>query len=81
MRPTGRTIGCGCLVVQAHNGKGVKMSLLAWALIFLVVAIIAAAFGFGGIATASAGIAKVLFFIFLVIFIVLLVMNMMGRGA
>ena len=54
------------------------MGLLGWALIFLVVAIIAAVFGFGGVATASAGIAKILFGIFLVIFLVLLVMNFVG---
>lgn len=57
------------------------MSLLGWALIFLVVAIIAAAFGFGGIASASAGIAKVLFFIFLVVFVVLLIIGLVGRPA
>jgi len=57
------------------------MGLLGWALVFLVVAIIAAALGFGGIATASAGIARVLFFIFLVVFIVLLLMNLLGVGS
>lgn len=56
------------------------MSLLGWALIFLVVALIAAAFGFGGIANTSAGIAKTLFLIFVVIFIVLLVMNFLRAG-
>jgi uncharacterized membrane protein YtjA (UPF0391 family) len=56
------------------------MSLLGWALIFLVVALIAAALGFGGVASASAGIAKVLFFIFLVVFVVLLIMNFMGTA-
>ena len=40
--------------------------MLGWALTFLVVAIIAAVFGFGGIAAASASIAKIIFFIFLV---------------
>ena len=39
--------------------------MLGWALAFLVIAIIAAVFGFGGIATASAGIAQILFFVFL----------------
>jgi len=57
------------------------MGLLGWALIFLVVAIIAAALGFGGIASASTGIAKVLFFIFLVVFIVLLIMGLMAGSA
>ena len=54
--------------------------MLSWALIFFVVAIIAAIFGFGGIATASAGIAQVLFFLFLVLFVVSLIMGMARRG-
>ncbi len=61
--------------------KGQTMGLLGWAIIFLVVALIAAAFGFGGIASASAGIAKVLFFIFIVVFIVLLISALLGVGA
>ena len=36
--------------------------MLRWTLIFLVVAIVAAVFGFGGVAAASAGIARILFF-------------------
>jgi uncharacterized membrane protein YtjA (UPF0391 family) len=54
--------------------------MLSWALIFFVVAIIAAVFGFGGIATASAGIAQVLFFLFLVLFVVSLIIGMARRG-
>ncbi len=57
------------------------MSLLGWALIFLVVALIAALFGFGGIANTSADIAKTLFFIFVVIFLVLLVTNFLAAAA
>jgi uncharacterized membrane protein YtjA (UPF0391 family) len=44
--------------------------MLGWALTFLVIALIAAVFGFGGIAGASVGIAKILFFLFIVLFIV-----------
>ena len=44
--------------------------MLWYAWVFLVVALIAAIFGFGGIAAASIGIAKILFFIFIVLFIV-----------
>lgn len=47
--------------------------MLSWALTFLVVALIAAVFGFGGIASASAGIAQVLFFIFLILFAITIV--------
>ena len=54
------------------------MTLLKWALIFLVVSLIAAPFGFTGISAASADIARVLFFIFLVIFVVLLVLGLMA---
>jgi len=43
--------------------------LLSWALIFLILALVAGILGFGGIAKESAGIAKILFFIFLVIYI------------
>jgi uncharacterized membrane protein YtjA (UPF0391 family) len=45
--------------------------MLRWALIFLVISLIAALFGFTGIAAAAAGIAKILFFIFIVITVIL----------
>ena len=54
--------------------------MLYWALVFFIVALVAALFGFGGIAVASAGIAKILFFLFLIIFLVTLVMGLAGRG-
>ena len=55
--------------------------MLGWALAFLVIAIIAAVFGFGGIAVASASIAKVIFFLFLVLFVVsLLAGALRGRS-
>jgi len=47
--------------------------MLRWALVFFIVAIIAAVFGFGGIAAGSADIARVLFFLFLVVFLISLV--------
>lgn len=54
--------------------------MLRYALIFFVVALIAALFGFGGIAAGATEIAKILFFIFLVLFIVSLVAGMIKRG-
>jgi uncharacterized membrane protein YtjA (UPF0391 family) len=54
--------------------------MLGWALAFFLIAILAAVFGFTGIAVASAGIAKILFFIFLVIFLVTLVMGVARRA-
>ena len=50
--------------------------MLRWAFVFLVVALIAALFGFGGIAAAAAGIAKVLFFIAIAIFIIMLLLGL-----
>jgi uncharacterized membrane protein YtjA (UPF0391 family) len=65
-----------CRVVNVRD-----QSMLRWALFFLVIAIIAAIFGFGGIASAAVGIAKVLFFIFIVIFVVLLVAGLLTGKA
>jgi uncharacterized membrane protein YtjA (UPF0391 family) len=50
--------------------------MLRWAFIFLVIALIAAVFGFGGIASAAAGIAKILFFIAIAIFVIILLMGL-----
>ena len=55
--------------------------MLYWALMFLIVAIVAAIFGFTGIALASAGIAKILFFIFVVLFLLTFVMHLGRRGS
>jgi uncharacterized membrane protein YtjA (UPF0391 family) len=51
------------------------MALLTWALIFLGIAIVAAIFGFGGIVAAAAGIAKILFYIFVILFVIALISN------
>ena len=53
--------------------------MLRWALVFFIVAVIAAAFGFLGIATAAVGIAKLLFFVFLVLFLVSLIGGLTRR--
>jgi uncharacterized membrane protein YtjA (UPF0391 family) len=49
--------------------------MLYWALVFLVISLIAGALGFRGVATATASIAKVLFFVFIAVFVVLLVLG------
>jgi len=51
--------------------------MLSWSILFLVVALIAGVLGFGGIASRAAGIARILFFIFLVLFAVAL---LSGQG-
>ncbi len=54
--------------------------MLAWALMFLVIAILAGLFGFGGVAMISADIAQILFFIFLVLFVGSIVMHFARAG-
>jgi uncharacterized membrane protein YtjA (UPF0391 family) len=55
--------------------------MLRWALGFLVVALIAAFLGFGGVVGVSMDIAKILFFVFLVLFVVSLIAGAFrGRG-
>jgi uncharacterized membrane protein YtjA (UPF0391 family) len=43
--------------------------MLKWAVVFLIIAIVAGIFGFTGIEQASATVAKVLFGVFLVLFL------------
>jgi uncharacterized membrane protein YtjA (UPF0391 family) len=52
--------------------------MLNWAVTFLIIALIAAVFGFGLIASTAMGLAKILFFVFLVLFVVAL---LLGRRA
>ena len=54
--------------------------MLYWAVVFFVVALIAAALGFGGIAGASAGIAQILFFIFLAFLVISLIAGVVRRA-
>lgn len=49
--------------------------MLRWAFLFLVLALVAAMFGFGGVAAASASIAKTLFGLFLLVFAVMLIVG------
>lgn len=53
--------------------------MLGWALTFLIIALIAAALGFGGIAGSMVGIAKILFFVFLVLFVISLLFGGLRR--
>ena len=53
-------------------------AMLRWALLFLILGLVAAVLGFGGIAGASFAIAKTLVWIFLVIFLVFLVLGLVA---
>jgi uncharacterized membrane protein YtjA (UPF0391 family) len=52
--------------------------VLYYSVVFFIVALVAALFGFGGIAAGAAEIAKILFFIFLVLFVVSLVWGLIN---
>jgi uncharacterized membrane protein YtjA (UPF0391 family) len=55
-------------------------SLLYWALIFLIVAIVGAALGFGGLAGTAMEGARLLFWVAIVLFIISLVAGIFRRG-
>ena len=52
--------------------------MLYWALVFFIIAIVAGVLGFGGVSVAAAGIAQLLFYIFVVSFLVALIAGLIG---
>ena len=57
------------------------MDLLFWAIVALVISLVAGALGFSGVAAGAATISRVLFGLFLVIALILFVLIMLGVGA
>jgi uncharacterized membrane protein YtjA (UPF0391 family) len=56
-----------------------SFAMLHYAVVFFVIAVIAALFGFGGIAAGAVGIAKILFFVFVVLAIVSLLFGTLRK--
>jgi uncharacterized membrane protein YtjA (UPF0391 family) len=56
-------------------------NLLHWALIFLVVAVVAALFGFGGVSGTAMGGAQMLFWAAIILFVVSVVTGLFRRRA
>jgi uncharacterized membrane protein YtjA (UPF0391 family) len=54
--------------------------MLSWVITFLIIALIAGALGFTGIAGTSMGIAQTLFYIFLVLFVISLLVHLVRGG-
>jgi uncharacterized membrane protein YtjA (UPF0391 family) len=55
--------------------------MLGWAITFLIIALVAALFGFGGIAGAAVDIAKLIFFVAVVLFAISAVVGLLrGRS-
>lgn len=55
--------------------------MLYWAALFFVIALIAAIFGYGGIAGGATVASHVLFFVFVVLFLIALVVSLFHRGS
>jgi uncharacterized membrane protein YtjA (UPF0391 family) len=54
--------------------------MLHYAVVFLVIALVAALFGFGGIAAGAVEIAKILFFVFVVLAVVTFIISLVRKG-
>jgi uncharacterized membrane protein YtjA (UPF0391 family) len=57
-----------------------ELTMLHYAVVFFLIALVAAFFGFGGIASGAAGAAKILFVVFVVMAVVSFVFSLV-RGA
>jgi uncharacterized membrane protein YtjA (UPF0391 family) len=58
-----------------------RIAVLKWALIFLVISIVAGALGFTNLSSAAAGIAKILFFVFLAVFLLFVILALLAGEA
>ena len=54
--------------------------MLHYAIVFLVIALIAAVFGFGGIAASAVGISKILFYVFVIMAVVTFVLSLLKKS-
>jgi uncharacterized membrane protein YtjA (UPF0391 family) len=75
----GREFGTNCSRLSQTVLTHKEQIMLHWALVFLVIALIAGVLGFSGVYVAAAGIAKILFFVFLVLFVISLLTGGLGR--
>lgn len=55
--------------------------MLRWAVIFLVIGLVLAVLGFGGLGGAFIGIAKILFYLAIAVFVILLVLGLLAGRA
>jgi uncharacterized membrane protein YtjA (UPF0391 family) len=68
---------CPCSAAQTRKGE---LDMLHYAVVFLIIALIAALFGFTGIAAGATEIAKILFVVFLIFAAISFVVGLMRRG-
>jgi uncharacterized membrane protein YtjA (UPF0391 family) len=71
-------------VARRDEGQGTRhaggLNVLRWAVIFLTVAIVAGILGFAGLMVAAAGIAKLLFYLFLILFLITLISGLLRKS-
>jgi uncharacterized membrane protein YtjA (UPF0391 family) len=67
------------LFIKTTRATSKEFRMLHYAVVFLVIALIAALFGFGGIAASAVGIAKILFVIFAVLAIASFLAGLLRR--
>jgi uncharacterized membrane protein YtjA (UPF0391 family) len=67
-------------LIPAAANFSQEITMLHYAVVFLVVALIAAIFGFGGIAAGAVEIAKILFFIFAIMAVVTFIVGLVRKG-
>ena len=72
--------GDSLMTISEANPQEVP-PMLNWAITFFIVALIAAVLGFTGVAVAAAGVAKLLFVVFLVLFLVSLATHFGRRSS
>jgi uncharacterized membrane protein YtjA (UPF0391 family) len=70
----------GAHITTSQTDRERNLAMLYWSAVFLVIALIAAVLGFGGIAGSAIGIAKILFFVFVVLFVLSLLFGGLRRG-
>ncbi|MGJ7040959.1 uncharacterized membrane protein YtjA (UPF0391 family) [Shinella sp. BE166] len=67
-------------VRRSSSNTRKEFKMLYYAVVFLVIALVAGLLGFGGIAGASAGIAQILFFVFLALLVLSLIAGLFRRA-
>jgi uncharacterized membrane protein YtjA (UPF0391 family) len=64
--------------VLARCRMEMRSRMLGWAVTFLIIALIAAVLGFGGIAGVAIEIAKIIFFVAILLFVISAVIGLIG---
>jgi uncharacterized membrane protein YtjA (UPF0391 family) len=70
--------GVDCTLLITLRGDD---PMLKWALIFFIISLVAGVFGFTGIASGAASVAKILFYIAVALFLLFLVLGVVAWNA